>query len=192
MEIYNFRSRDSQDVWREVYNASGSRFWCLNNKSNNLVLGQPWWLKLGAMDTAEVVNLGFICEATIWGLLYQTVLCQPRRVGSKENASGSQLQGLNNPRDISNNLALGQPWSSELGGNDITKNVNLGLHVRCYLWELFLNQSYASQDVWWEVKRMLREASSGALLMTHASYQTTWRRGSRGRRSWRQLTPRKL
>ena len=72
-----------------------------------------------------------------------SVLCQPRRVGSKENASGSQLQGLNNPRDISNNLALGQPWSSELGVNDATKNVNLGLHVRCYLWGFLLNQSYA-------------------------------------------------
>ena len=33
---------------------------------------------------------------------------------------------LNDPRDISNNLALGQPWSPELEAIDTTEIVNVG------------------------------------------------------------------
>ena len=52
--------------------------------------------------------------------------CESQRcvVGSKEDAPRIRFWGLNDPRDISNNLALGQPWSSELETIDTTKIVN--------------------------------------------------------------------
>ena len=54
-----------------------------------------------------------------------------------------------------------------------------GIYENC-----LMNHLHASQDVR-EVKKMLRDTGSKTL-MNRGIYQTTWRRGSRGRQSWRQ------
>ena len=59
----------SHDVW-ELKNVLRSRFWGLNDPcdiSNNLALGQPWLSELETIDTTEIVNLGFTCEAVFMG-----------------------------------------------------------------------------------------------------------------------------
>ena len=56
-------------------------------------------------------------------------LARVKMCGSKENVPRRRFRGVNDPHDISNNLALGQPWLSELGHQLIRRkfvDLNLG------------------------------------------------------------------
>ena len=122
-------------------------------------------------------------------IVYETALPQSRCVGSEVKRMLREPDyDLNYPRNISNNLALGQPRSSEL------RAINRH-HANCKfvfvynmcgdIYEEFLmNHLHASQHVW-EVKKTLRDTGSKTLI-NRGMYRTTWRRGSRGRQSWRQ------
>ena len=65
--------------------------------------------------------------------------CASQDVWEVKHAPRSRFRVLNESREISHDLALGQPWSSELGAInfDTTKIVDLVLHMRLHLWDLF-------------------------------------------------------
>ena len=52
--------------------------------------------------------------------------CVSQDVWELQHAPKSRFWGVNDPWDMSNNLALGQPWLSELETIDTTEIENLG------------------------------------------------------------------
>ena len=66
-------------------NTSGDRFWDLNEPrhiSNNLAWGQPWSSGLEAIDTTEIVNLGFTCEVVFMGFALSNSLVSVKICGN--------------------------------------------------------------------------------------------------------------
>ena len=66
--------------------------------------------------------------------------CASQDVMEVKHAPRIRFWGLN-PQDMSNNLALGQPWSSELKTIDNTKIINLGFTCEVAFMGLVLSNS---------------------------------------------------
>ena len=77
-------------------------------------------------DTTNIVDLGLIRAVVFMRILFMKQSCASQDVMEVKHVPRIRFCGLN-PQDISNNLALGQPWSSELETIDTTNVVNSGL-----------------------------------------------------------------
>ena len=93
------------------------------------------------------VNLRFTSDVLLIVIVLWNSVAPIKMCGkwSNENASRTRLWALNDPRNISNNLALGQPWSSVLrASNWHHANCEFGLFFLRVYEEFLMNHLRAS------------------------------------------------